>query len=280
MKKIRNLMVLAATVFMVMILLPVNADAASTVKLDRKALTIYAGGSTTLKTTGITKGIKWSSSKNSVATVSQKGVVTAKKAGKAVITAKAGSKKAQCTVTVKKQLSAKQAVAMMNSRVKKAQNITMKVYTGSVKKSNYYCTIAVGIKNKVIYMDMSKLGTTQTYIKGKKVYWYNGSDKKWYYYNDTGNTSTDFGVSENLITDSMKYKNAGVRTFNGKKCAALNVTDEGESSIFYLDLADYSLVGISSGNGSEKQVMTIDLKKTVSIPASVIKKAKYKKYSI
>lgn len=280
MKKVRNLMVLAAAVFMIMVLLPVNADAAQTVKLNKKTLTIYVGGSTTLKAAGITKGIKWSSSKNSVATVSQKGVVTAKEAGKAVITAKAGTKKAKCTVTVKKQLSAKHVVSKVNSQLKKAKNITMKVYLGSVKKSNYYGAIAIGVKSKVVYWDMSGLGSTELYMKGKKVYWYNKSDKKWYYYNDTGEISLRFDASEIVITGSMKYKSAGVKMFNGKKCAALNATNGSESLIYYLDLADYSLIGISTGNGSEKQLMTIDLEKTVSIPSSVIKKAKYKEYSI
>ena len=46
-------------------------------------------------------GVKWSSSKKSVATVNSKGKVTAKKAGTAVITAKLGSSKLQITVNVK-----------------------------------------------------------------------------------------------------------------------------------------------------------------------------------
>ena len=47
--------------------------------------------------------MKWSSNKKAVATVSKKGVVKAKKIGKAVITAKVGDKKLKCRVTVKKE---------------------------------------------------------------------------------------------------------------------------------------------------------------------------------
>jgi len=46
---------------------------------------------------------KWSSSKKSVATVSKKGKVVAKKAGSATITAKIGKKKYKCKVKVSRK---------------------------------------------------------------------------------------------------------------------------------------------------------------------------------
>ena len=54
-----------------------------------------------MKVKGTKKKPKWSSSKKSVATVSSKGKVVAKKAGSATITAKIGKKKYKCKVTVK-----------------------------------------------------------------------------------------------------------------------------------------------------------------------------------
>lgn len=57
-------------------------------------------GSQKLEMIGTTSKISWSSSKKSVATVSAKGVVKAKKAGKAVITAKVGENKYYCKVAV------------------------------------------------------------------------------------------------------------------------------------------------------------------------------------
>ena len=67
---------------------------AASVKLNKKNLTIRVGENFKLKVKGKVKGkVKWTSSKKSVATVSSKGLVKAKKKGKAVITAKAGKKK-------------------------------------------------------------------------------------------------------------------------------------------------------------------------------------------
>ena len=75
-------------------------------KLSNKKLTLKKGKKAKLTVTrkpitGIEK-LKWTSSNKKVATVSAKGVVTAKKKGKATITVKlSNKKKAVCRVTVK-----------------------------------------------------------------------------------------------------------------------------------------------------------------------------------
>lgn len=72
--------------------------------LNKKSITIGVKEKVSLKATVNPKNAKlsWTSSKPKIATVSGKGQVTAKKAGKTVITVKAGNKTAKCTVTVKK----------------------------------------------------------------------------------------------------------------------------------------------------------------------------------
>lgn len=72
-------------------------------KLDKTSLTLEEGESTTLKVIGSQKTIKWSSSDKKIATVTNKGKVTAKKAGNCKITAKAGSKKYICKLKVIKK---------------------------------------------------------------------------------------------------------------------------------------------------------------------------------
>ena len=57
-------------------------------KLNKSKLTLYIGSNYTLKVKKASGKVKWTSGKKSVATVSSKGKVVAKKAGKAKITAK------------------------------------------------------------------------------------------------------------------------------------------------------------------------------------------------
>ena len=83
---------------------PFTAQAASAI--NKTKATIYNGKTLQLKVTGTTKTVRWSSSDNKVAKVSQKGLVTAKKVGSATITAKVGGRKLNCKVTVKSPLKA------------------------------------------------------------------------------------------------------------------------------------------------------------------------------
>ena len=79
----------------------VSTAKAATPKLNKSKLTLYIGSNYTLKVKKASGKVKWTSGKKSVATVSSKGKVVAKKAGKATITAKAGTKKAACKIVVK-----------------------------------------------------------------------------------------------------------------------------------------------------------------------------------
>lgn len=105
-KKLGMAVALASAITLVIpVTMPPSATtamvSAATMKLSNKKLTLVAGKTKTLKVTGTKASVKWSSSDKSVATVSSKGKVTAKKHGKATITAKVGSKKLTCKVTVK-----------------------------------------------------------------------------------------------------------------------------------------------------------------------------------
>ena len=73
-----------------------------------------------------TKGkITWTSSKKSVATVSSKGVVKAKKKGTAVIAAKYGKKKLTCKVTVKQPVKSIK-LNKTSATLKKGISLTLK----------------------------------------------------------------------------------------------------------------------------------------------------------
>ena len=77
-----------------------NIQAVGKVSISQKKMTLKVGVKKKLKVKGTKKKVKWSSNKKKVATVSKKGVVKAKKKGKAVITARVEKKKYKCKVTV------------------------------------------------------------------------------------------------------------------------------------------------------------------------------------
>ena len=90
----------------VMLVLLSSATAFAAVRLSSEKMELYVGASFKLKLKKNHKKIKWSSSKEKVAfiryTEGNSAVIEARKAGKTVITAKAGKKKYQCVVTVPK----------------------------------------------------------------------------------------------------------------------------------------------------------------------------------
>lgn len=82
-----------------------TASAASKPKLNLKKIVLKVGQTKKLKVKKTKKKVKWKSNKKKIATVSKKGVVKAKKAGKAVITARISGIKLKCKVTVKPKAS-------------------------------------------------------------------------------------------------------------------------------------------------------------------------------
>ncbi len=96
----RSLVLLTFTLTL-LLALAIPAGAASKVRLNASKKTLCVGRTLTLRVKGTSRKVTWKSSRTSVAKVSSKGKVTAKKAGKATITAKVGRKKLKCVITVK-----------------------------------------------------------------------------------------------------------------------------------------------------------------------------------
>ncbi|MBO6108926.1 MAG: SH3 domain-containing protein [Eubacterium sp.] len=81
------------------------ASAAAGIAISRTQTTLYPGDSETLVLNNTTasqkRSIKWKSSKKAVVSVTKKGKITAKKVGKAKISARLSGRKYTCSVTVK-----------------------------------------------------------------------------------------------------------------------------------------------------------------------------------
>lgn len=112
MRKKRNLLcfVLLFSLVFAMVFGSVAVSAAP--KLNKTKVTLLKGEKTTLKITGTSKTVKWSSSNKNVATVSNKGRVVAKKKGTATIIAKAGKKTYKCVVKVETPKLSKASVTL------------------------------------------------------------------------------------------------------------------------------------------------------------------------
>lgn len=100
MKNAKRLIALALAVMLVLTCVPMQAQAAVMINSTSKTMSI--GETATLKVYGATSKVKWSSSDKNVATVNQKGRVTAKNAGTATIKAKISKKTLKCKITVNK----------------------------------------------------------------------------------------------------------------------------------------------------------------------------------
>lgn len=110
---------------------------AAKVKISNTKRYMVKGQTYTLKITGTKKAVKWKSSKTSVATVSSKGKVTAKKKGTATITAKVGGKNYKCSVIVEAPKIGKTSISLQtgNSYTLKISGTKQSIKWSSSNKS-------------------------------------------------------------------------------------------------------------------------------------------------
>ena len=108
-------------------LLPVSSFAATDIS-QKSELTIYVGNVRNLNP-GTIRGKKtWTSSKKKVVSVADRGIITAKKKGTAVITCTKGKKSVSCTITVLPVRMKKDALS-----VDAGKDVNLKLYCGTNK---------------------------------------------------------------------------------------------------------------------------------------------------
>lgn len=129
-KSITTILIFAMALTLAM---PMQAKAATKVKLNKTKVTLNVKKTYKLKVSGTKKKVTWSSSKKSVATVSKTGKVTAKKKGTATITAKVSGKKYTCKVTVKQPVTSVTLNKKTATLTKKGATVTLKA---TAKPSN------------------------------------------------------------------------------------------------------------------------------------------------
>ena len=144
-------------------------------KAGTKTVYLKKGGKVTLTATvtgtgKFSKAVKWSTSKKAVATVSSKGVVKAKKAGTAKITAASKTNKAKkATITIKVAKKAKKN-KKLTLKAKKKNLKKGKTYTVAIKSMTKGTTDAVTYKtNKKKIATVDKFGVVKAKKKGSAV---------------------------------------------------------------------------------------------------------------
>ena len=193
--------VMALSIVMAM---PVTSHAK--VSLNKTKVTLTVGKTVTLKVKGTKSKVKWSSTKKSVASVSKKGKVKARKAGKAYIVAKVGAKKYRCRVIVK----AKEPVVFSPEDIEQPNRIkdltpylksSTNCQVGNSKIKYLVTALTTGLtsrddKAKAIYQYVNNNIATQVFDdEGYDYVMYNGES---YFANITCIIDTRYGANGTL----------------------------------------------------------------------------------
>lgn len=121
-------------------------------RLSKKSLSIERKKSTTLKVTGTTMKVNWKTTDSSIASVSSKGKIVGKKAGKVTITARVGGKDLKCKVTVK-ALQPSYSVTMSGKTDYNAGAAAMLVTNTGKGTMRIYSNGAKFIDNDYVHLD-------------------------------------------------------------------------------------------------------------------------------
>ena len=122
-RKIQKAMMVFFLMFLMVVFVKADVMAAASVSSNKATVSIIVGKKKQIRLKGAKGKVVWKTSKKTIATVSQKGVITAKKKGVAIITATTKSQKWSYKVTVKES----PAINMKSATLKVGKMCTLKV---------------------------------------------------------------------------------------------------------------------------------------------------------
>lgn len=183
MKKTRKKGIRSLAILLVLILTlgfsPVtNVEAKAAPRLNYKKVTLVQGKKKRLKVRNLRRGrkVKWYSTKKSVATVNRKGIVKAKRKGKAYIVAKVGKKKYRCKVIVKKRVSKKKKKSNKKVKINKSTKRQLPSYKlAFMPEKNYAAGTSLDFFTTIIDHWAKDFSNTSDSVRTKCWRWYSSN---------------------------------------------------------------------------------------------------------
>lgn len=183
MKKTRKKGIRSLAILLVLILTlgfsPVtNVEAKAAPRLNYKKVTLVQGKKKRLKVRNLSRRrkVKWYSTKKSVATVNRKGIVKAKRKGKAYIVAKVGKKKYRCRVIVKKKISKKKKKSNKKVKINKSTKRQLPSYKlAFMPEKNYAAGTSLDFFTTIIDHWAKDFSNTSDSVRTKCWRWYSSN---------------------------------------------------------------------------------------------------------
>ena len=176
-KGIRSLALLLALILTIGFSPVTNVEAKAAPRLNYRKVTLVQGKKKRLKVRNLSRRrkVKWYSTKKSVATVNRKGVVKAKRKGKAYIVAKVGRKKYRCKVIVKKKVRRKKK---SNKKVKINKSIKRQLPSyklAFMPEKNYAAGTSLDFFTTIIDHWAKDFSSTSDSVRTKCWRWYSSN---------------------------------------------------------------------------------------------------------
>lgn len=183
MKKTRKKGIRSLAILLVLILTlgfsPVtNVEAKAAPRLNYKKVTLVQGKKKRLKVRNLSRRrkVKWYSTKKSVATVNRKGIVKAKRKGKAYIVAKVGKKRYRCKVIVKKKISKKKKKSNKKVKINKSTKRQLPSYKlAFMPEKNYAAGTSLDFFTTIIDHWAKDFSNTSDSVRTKCWRWYSSN---------------------------------------------------------------------------------------------------------
>lgn len=233
-KGIRSLAILLALILAIGFSPVTNVEAKAAPRLNYRKVTLVQGKKKRLKVRNLSRSrrrkVKWYSTRKSVATVNRKGVVKAKRKGKAYIVAKVGRKKYRCKVIVKKKVTKKKKKTKKSK--KPVGNTKKQLPADSIDKWSVLDQPTLAVNSKT---DLFNYLT----VFGKKINVVSNSVKIKYYKWESSNTSklviNKYGIATGKKPGTVKIT-CSYLTRSGKWCkttSSVTVVETNDVKVSY-----------------------------------------------